>query len=123
MGYEDVEAREARILLAMNLADYMRVADINQSELGRKIGVAQNTLSGYLSARRYPRPEILVKMADALGVTVADLTSGSVGQGKEEVVRMDPPAEYRRLSREQRQLVDQMIIMLARGMVPEPAQE
>jgi len=44
----------------------------SQQDLAGKSGVGQDTISGIESGRREPRPSTLRKLAQALGVEVAD---------------------------------------------------
>ena len=46
---------------------------LTQGELARKIGVCQNTISFYETGSRFPRRDILSKLAEALGCEVKDL--------------------------------------------------
>ena len=46
---------------------------MTQAELANKVGVCQNTISFYETGSRFPRKDILFKLADSLGCEVRDL--------------------------------------------------
>jgi transcriptional regulator with XRE-family HTH domain len=66
--------------MAMNLYDYMQVRGYTQAELADRAGISRTTLASYMTARRYPRPDILARLADALHVSAGVLADNSVGE-------------------------------------------
>lgn len=65
--------QDAKILFAMNLDDYMRSKGVSRTDLSRDTGIPYTTISNWLQAARFPRPEQLDKIARYLGVSRADL--------------------------------------------------
>jgi len=53
---------------------YRIQAGLNQTELAERVGVAQATIARYEAGTRSPSPEVLGRLADALGVEEWDLT-------------------------------------------------
>lgn len=49
-------------------------AGMNQTELAERVGVRQATIARYEAGTRSPSPEVLGRLADALGVEEWDLT-------------------------------------------------
>ena len=46
---------------------------MSQTQLSEKVGVKRETISRYISGEKTPSSETLIKIADALGVTVDSL--------------------------------------------------
>jgi DNA-binding XRE family transcriptional regulator len=65
-------------LFAERLARLMAEQQMTQAELARRIGVGQSAISMLLSRKCRPQPRTLGKIAEALGVTVADLWPGKL---------------------------------------------
>jgi len=61
---------------ADNLARCRERADITQEELGLRAGVHRTQVGRLERAERMPRIDTLVKLADALSVSPADLMEG-----------------------------------------------
>ena len=55
------------------LKQLRRRRGLSQKDLAEASGVGQDTISGIESGRHEPRPSTLRKLADTLGVEVADL--------------------------------------------------
>ena len=47
-----------------------KLANLSQTELAERIGVARNTLSGYENGQHDPKSDVLKLIAEACGVTV-----------------------------------------------------
>jgi transcriptional regulator with XRE-family HTH domain len=75
---------------------------MNQVELARASGVAQNTISEIETGRREARPATLRKLADALGVEIADFF-GEPTYPKEQAPP-DPQRSFNNLLEEERRL-------------------
>lgn len=69
--------------VSQNIADYMSIQGLTQQELADRAGISRTTLSSYISARRYPRPAILERLAKSLGVSVGELTDNYQGDFNE----------------------------------------
>ena len=65
--------QDAKVLFAMNLADYMSSRGVSRRDLCAAAGIPYTTLSNWLQAARFPRPEQLDKIAEYLNVSRADL--------------------------------------------------
>lgn len=64
------EKEDTRITVAKNLKKFREAANLTQSELAEKAGVTKSTISMYESAKRYPRDNIIDKLAKKLNLTV-----------------------------------------------------
>ncbi len=74
---------------------------LSQSKLARRAGIAREAVSRFESGARYPRPETLVSIADALGVDADWLVLRAVFGTAHPITRfLDreyfPPSEVRR---------------------------
>ncbi len=61
------------LLLAKNLQRIMTRFGISQTELARRCGIAQTTLSVYINGGREPKMDVLEPLATALKCSIADL--------------------------------------------------
>lgn len=59
-----------QILVAQHLKELMREEHLSQTELAYKIGVAQNTISVWLSEKKLPSLQSLWALADYFDVSV-----------------------------------------------------
>lgn len=57
------------------LKEARKAAGMNQTELATAVGVTQRSLTNYECGRAVPRPGVIRKMAQVLGVTVEYLTN------------------------------------------------
>ena len=57
----------------MTLKDICKKKRITQKELGAATGIAQSSISMYISGRKRPTYDTAHKMANVLGITVEDL--------------------------------------------------
>ena len=55
---------------SIRLRDTLDLLDIKQSELARKTGVTEATISDYINAKQTPRLSVVEKIADVLNVSV-----------------------------------------------------
>lgn len=58
------------------LADFRKAAELSQYELARLLSVSQANIAFWELSDKPPRSEVLLKMAEVLGVTVEALLSG-----------------------------------------------
>lgn len=70
----DPRDKYMRQVLARNLAQKIKDSGQTQAQVARATEIGVNSLSSYLTANRYPRPEVLRKLADYFNVSVGDLT-------------------------------------------------
>lgn len=61
---DEIDRKEFRV----RLKAAMDAKNLSQAELAKRIGIVQSAISQILSTDRLPRVEILVKLADELGV-------------------------------------------------------
>jgi transcriptional regulator with XRE-family HTH domain len=64
---------EVRLVFGKKLLDAIRDADMNQSELARRLGISKDACSSYVRGRCLPKPETLARICSELGVTQEDL--------------------------------------------------
>lgn len=64
----------------MNLASARINAGLSQSEVARRIGVDQSSVSCWEAGKRMPRAIMLVKMAELYRCTIDELLGRSVDQ-------------------------------------------
>ena len=57
----------------MTLKDICKKKRITQKELGAATGIAQSSISMYISGQKRPTYDTARKMANVLGITVEDL--------------------------------------------------
>lgn len=72
----DVETGD--LPLGKRIACARRAAGLTQEELGERIGSPKNSVSEWERGLRQPRIEILVRIADAIGLTVDQLIRGDL---------------------------------------------
>ncbi len=58
------------IKIAERLKELMKEENLNQVQLAEKTGLAQNTISAWLSKKKEPNITSLWKLADCFGVSV-----------------------------------------------------
>jgi transcriptional regulator with XRE-family HTH domain len=69
-------ARDVLASFAQNLRRLRKEAEISQEELGSRAGIQMADISRYESAQRDPRITTVARLADALGVSIAELLDG-----------------------------------------------
>ena len=57
----------------LRLRDLLKQKEITGKSLAEKVGVSDNTISFILTGKTHPRPELLLKIAEALDVDIKDL--------------------------------------------------
>ena len=57
-------------IFANNLEYYMGSHGISQSELAKRAGLEQASISRYVSARQMPGPKALINLANVFGVSL-----------------------------------------------------
>ncbi|GGT65334.1 hypothetical protein GCM10014713_67840 [Streptomyces purpureus] len=62
-----------RRVLGQRITDYRRAAGLSQDQLADAIGMERRSIQRYERAERDPRFSDLVRIADAIGVPLADL--------------------------------------------------
>lgn len=64
---------EWRRLFSERVRHYMQLYDINQKELAESIGVTGAAMSRYLSRKRTPKIDVIVRLASAFACTTDEL--------------------------------------------------
>ena len=62
-----------------NIKNARKKAGLTQKELGQKIGLSYQSIAQWENNLRKPKPETLQKLANALGITIWELSAGSSG--------------------------------------------
>jgi len=57
----------------LRLKELLSESGINGKILAGKTGVSQNTISNIVSGRNFPKPDLLLKIAEVLDVDIRDL--------------------------------------------------
>lgn len=70
-----MQGDELRRVFAHNVSAWRQVRDITQSQLAAKAGIAQAFVAQIEAGVRFPRPEIMASLADALGTSPSSLLS------------------------------------------------
>ena len=65
----------AREIFVRNLNELMERRDISQADIIRELGVTSAAVSNWCTGKKYPRIDIMQKLADMLGVGLSDLIS------------------------------------------------
>ena len=66
-------AQDVLASFAQNLRRLRKQADLSQEDLGARAGIQMADISRYEGGHRDPRISTVARLADALGVPVADL--------------------------------------------------
>ena len=64
---------DVRKYTANKIKEYRKLNRMTQKELGEKIGVKHNTISGYENGTSEPEQDLLFKIAAALNININDL--------------------------------------------------
>lgn len=65
----------ARDIFVKNLNELMERRDISQADIIRELGVTSAAVSNWCTGKKYPRIDIMQRLADMLGVGLSDLIS------------------------------------------------
>lgn len=65
---------ELKKVFSNNLVNQMKMANINTSELARRIGAPFTTVNDWVHGRKYPRMDKVQQLADFFGILKSDLT-------------------------------------------------
>jgi transcriptional regulator with XRE-family HTH domain len=61
------------IKIAENIKEYMKIYNLNQVDLSKKLGIAQSAISAWLSGKKEPSILSLWLLADCFDCTVDEL--------------------------------------------------
>lgn len=93
------------------LLDLISAKGYNHREFAIKVGITEVSLSRYISGTRTPRVDVLVRMADALGVTVDYLCAQDESDITYQQVCAYLDANAKKLSVEQKRHIVNLIII------------
>lgn len=68
-------ARTEREIFAKNLRAVVEKSHLQYKDIAAELGVSRGTMSDYIHARNFPRPEKLAQLCNILGVSQYDLTT------------------------------------------------
>ena len=75
----------SKMVLIENLKFYMKKYNKTRGETAELMGVSQVSFSQYMNGKKYPRVEKIKRLADAWGLSVADLVEDIPSVWKEQV--------------------------------------
>jgi transcriptional regulator with XRE-family HTH domain len=79
-----------REVLAKNIKDYRRKDGFSQDKLAELAGISSQYLATVETCRKFPTPEVLDRLAEALGIETHELfTVASTPQNELEKLRQD----------------------------------
>ena len=65
----------AREIFVRNLKYFMEARGITQADICRELGISSATVSDWCTGKKYPRVDMMQKLADLLGVRFSTLTT------------------------------------------------
>ena len=77
---------EIREIFRSNLNELMARRDVSQADISRDLGIPQATVSSWCVGAKFPRIDIMQRLADYLGVNISALTKED---GMQDAVDMD----------------------------------
>ena len=106
---------------AQTFSNLMKEKHITQTELANALKVKQNTVSQWMSGKREPDFDMLIKLCILFGVSPADILNFSKVQTQiEQVFLRDVVGNDKQFQAEQKALSEQLLNM---GMLPGVVQE
>lgn len=79
----------AREIFVKNLNELMERRDISQADIIRELGVTSAAVSNWCNGKKYPRIDIMQRLADMLGVGLSDLISENGLQNAQDRDRLE----------------------------------
>lgn len=69
----------------LRIKEVMKEKDVSGVELAKAVGISTNTLSGYNVGRYWPNADVLLAIADYLGVDIRDLFHSTKPENKRRI--------------------------------------
>lgn len=85
---------DERIIFAENLRYWMTRVGLSQSDIATGVGVSEAAVSFWLSAKKYPTPGKIQKIADLLGIKKSALIDKHDHESENDAFRNRMRAEY-----------------------------
>lgn len=86
----DKKESSARKAFQKNLNYYMELRGIEQSDIVNRLNITASTVSDWVNGKKYPRVDAMQRLADMLGVRMAQLTDdGEVPPASERFAQWD----------------------------------
>jgi len=79
----------ARETFVRNLRYLMDARGITQADICRELGVSSTTVSDWCTGKKYPRVDVMQRLADLLGVLFSTLTTEDGPKDYEDQVRLE----------------------------------
>lgn len=79
----------ARETFVRNLHYLMDARGITQADICRELGVSSTTVSDWCTGKKYPRVDVMQRLADLLGVLFSTLTTEDGQKDYEDQVRLE----------------------------------
>lgn len=79
----------AREIFVRNLRYLMDARGIKQADICRELGVSSTTVSDWCTGNKYPRVDVMQRLADLLGVLFSTLTTEDGPKDYEDQMRLE----------------------------------
>jgi len=79
----------AREIFQKNLEHIMRLRGVTNTDICLALGVASGTVSSWVTGKKYPRVDVMQRLADYLGVRMSMLTSEDGMKDLEDMERLE----------------------------------
>ena len=82
-----------RVIFVNNLCRAMKTRGIDQSDIVSALGISASTVSDWVNGKKYPRVDVMQRLADYLGVFLSDLTTERTENHSDSTLRDDLEVE------------------------------
>ena len=80
---------DIREIFRSNLNELMERRDVSQADISRDLGIPQATVSSWCVGTKFPRIDIMQRLADYLGVNISALTKEDGMQDAVDMARLE----------------------------------
>lgn len=87
--------------VAANIRSLCLASGLNQTQIAERAGISKSTLSAYITGVNHPRTKQMERLAEALGVSCADIVGADTGESNYSQLI----AVYRDLTPEQQEII------------------